>query len=169
MLLVGQNLCSCFGWRPTIPATLSSVAWLRSGKNFALIVIELRSTLTEFPWLVWRHLVESNEVKLVGWIDFEGTLRLALDAVDVADWKAIIDGVLFVSLSKLVCETKLLAAGLIKVKKGKILRKSSQMKRVLIANNLYLHVRSKPGHLLPLTHAYMRQKRQRTYTSMCFK
>ena len=50
-------------------------------------MIELRSTLTEFPWLVWRHLVESNEVKLVGWIDFEGTLRLALDAVDVADWK----------------------------------------------------------------------------------
>ena len=81
-------------------------------------MIELRSTVTEFPWLVWQSLVELNEVKLVGWIDFEGKLHLALDAVDVANWKAIIDQVLFVSLSKLVFETKLQAAGLIKVKKG---------------------------------------------------
>ena len=27
------------------------------------------------------------------------------------------------------------------------------MKRVLIANNLFLHVRSEPGHLFPLIHA----------------
>ena len=28
-----------------------------------------------------------NELKLVGWIDFEGTIRLVLDSVDIADWK----------------------------------------------------------------------------------
>lgn len=30
---------------------------------------------------VWK------EVKLVGWVDFEGTFDLALDSVDVGDWK----------------------------------------------------------------------------------
>ena len=43
--------------------------------------------LKEFRWLVGRNLVELNEAKFVGWIDFVRTLHLSLDSVDVAEWK----------------------------------------------------------------------------------
>ena len=120
-------------------------------KEFRLVVIEPRSTLKEFRWLEGRRLVELDEVKLVGWIDFEGTVHLAQDSVDVAGWKEIHyrsgpvrlpehTGFLNEIISRLI---KAIAS-----KETKSWVKPAKWNVYSLQMNLYLHVRSKPRHLL---------------------